>query len=153
MHKVLIQVEKIRSCVRQLNDLMVEYYEKTEAKEGVPPTDMDWEQATDLESQDKFILITARDALTGIIVGYVTYYVGTSPAYKTVVYATCGTLAVKVDQRGKGIATQLMAAAEPLLKMYHVKYISHGFRTVYKTEPLFPKLGYRLAELQFIKEL
>lgn len=153
MHKVLIQVERIRSCLNQLKDIVPEYYEKTVAKEHVPPIDRDWEQSIDLEAQDKLILITARDALDGRICGYVTYYIGPHPAYKTVVFATCGTLAVKLDQRGKGIATQLLKAAEPLVKQYHAKYISHGFRTVYKTEPIFPKLGYRLAELQFVKEL
>jgi GNAT superfamily N-acetyltransferase len=153
MHKVLIQVERLRACRLQLNAIIVEYYEKTVASEGVPPVDMAWELFSELEDKEGFILITARDTLTGIIVGFVTYYVGPHPHHKTVVFATCGTLAVKLSERGKGIAHQLLDAAEPLLRMHHVKYISHGYRSVYNADPIFTKHGYKLAELQFVKEL
>jgi GNAT superfamily N-acetyltransferase len=148
-----IQVERLRGCIRQLNAIIVEYYEKTVASEGVPPVDMAWELFTELEDKDGFILITARDPYDGQIKGFVTYYVGPHPHHKTVVFATCGTLAVKLSERGKGIATQLLKAAEQLLRMYNVKYISHGYRSVYNTEPIFTKHGYKLAELQFVKEL
>jgi GNAT superfamily N-acetyltransferase len=148
-----IQVERLRGCINQLNAIIVEYYAKTAASEGVPPVDMAWELFTELEDRDGFILITARDPFNGIIKGFVTYYVGPHPHHKTVTFATCGTLAVKVSERSKGIASQLLKAAEPLLKMHHVKYISHGYRTVYNKEPIFSKHGYKLAEYQFVKEL
>lgn len=148
---VNIQTERLRGCVNQLNAIIVEYYAETEAKEGVPPLDMDWELYTSMEEHDKFILITARDEHDGRIVGFVTYYLGFHPHYKTVMFATCGTLAVKINHRGEGIAGKLLTAAVPLLKLHDVKYITHGHRSVYDVEPIFTKHGFKLTELQFTK--
>ena len=66
-------------------------------------------------------------------------------------YAVCNTLATKVGHRGKGIGTKLVKAAESYLKLYHVHRIIHGYRTVYGTEPLFPKLGFKLIEQLYVK--
>lgn len=148
-----IQVERLRDCVNQLNAIIVEYYVETEADQGVPPLEMDWELYSGLEDNNKAIFITARDEYDGRILGFVSYYINTHPHHKTTVFATCGTLAVKLSERSKGIAHKLLDAAEPLLKMYGVKMISHGYRTVYNKQPIFSKHGYKLVEYQFMKEI
>jgi hypothetical protein len=47
----------------------------------------------------------------------------------------------------------MMEFAEPILKKRGANYVTHQFRTCYDTEPLFPKLGYRLIEHGYLKEL
>ncbi len=128
---------------------MHEYYEKTVARERVPPLDFDWEHYLTAEQMNKFVLIVARDDET--LAGFVTYYVSTHPQYKTTMYAMCNTLAVALKYRGQGIASKLVKAAEPYLKLYNAKYMVHGFRTVYDVEPLFQKLGFELSEKMYQK--
>jgi GNAT superfamily N-acetyltransferase len=70
-----------------------------------------------------------------------------------VVCAACDILAVDVDARGQGIARALMEFAEPILRERGVKIVTHQFRVIYDVEPLFPKLGYRLAEQGYMKEI
>ena len=134
-----------------MDDLIHEYYEKTEAKFGVPPLNFDWDFYLNAEAMNKFVLIVARDAEE--FMGFVTYYVSLHPQYKTTMYAVCNTLAVKLKYRGQGVASKLVKAAEPYLKLYNVKYMVHGFRTVYDVEPLFQKLGFELSEKMYQKVL
>lgn len=130
---------------------MHEYYEKTVAREGVPPLDFDWAFYLSLEAMNKFVLIVARDDEK--LVGFVTYSVTLHPQYKTTMYAICNTLAVKIGYRGQGIASKLVKAAEPYLKLYNVKRMVHGFRTVYDKTPLFEKAGFTLIEKHYEKVL
>jgi len=146
-----IQVEPLKKCSHLLNAIVVEYYEKTIAHEFMPPLDMDWDQMAKLEAQDKFVVVTYRDH--DKLHGFVTYFINLHPFHKTTIFASCGTLAVKLEHRGKGIAKKLLHAAEPLLKMYDVKMIIHGYRTLYNVEPIFPKHGYTLTEMQYMKAI
>jgi GNAT superfamily N-acetyltransferase len=132
-----------------MDAILAEYFAATAAKVGIPALDMDWDFYAEAAQQGKFILITARE--NEELVGFVTYYVNNHPHHKTVMYAACDILAVKMAHRGKGIGTQLVKAAEPLLKMFYVKRIVHASRTVYDVEPLFPKLGYSLVERSYMK--
>lgn len=132
-----------------MDAIMHEYYEKTVARAGVPPLDFDWEAYIKIEAENKLVLIVARDAEE--LMGFAMYYVALHPQYKTTVYGICNTLAVKLKYRGQGVATKLVRAAEPYLKLYNVKYMVHGFRAVYDVEPLFQKLGFELAEKMYQK--
>ena len=146
-----IQVEPLKKVSHLLNAIIVEYYEKTDAQGNMPPLAMNWDEAAKLEAKDMFIVITNRDH--DKLTGFVTYYIGPHPHHKNTIFASCGTLAVKVEHRGKGIAGRLLKAAEPLLKMYDVKMIIHGYRTLYKTKPIFKAHGYELTELQYMKAI
>lgn len=128
---------------------MHDYYAATEASRGVPPLDFDWDFYMQLWVNDNLTLITARE--NEDLLGFVMYIVMFHPQYKTVLFATCNTLAVKPERRGMGIASKLVRAAEPFLKMQGVKRVLHGARAVYDVEPLFPKLGFELHERYYSK--
>lgn len=134
-----------------MSAILLDYFKQTVAKEGIPPLDMDWDFYIESAKQDKFVLITARE--NEELVGFVTYYVNNHPHHKTVMFACCDILAVKLGHRGKGIGTKLVTAAEPLLKMFYVKRVVHASRTVYDVEPLFPKLGFTLVEHNYMKAI
>lgn len=148
---MIIRSEALKPNIRDMDAIMHEYYEKTVAKHSVPPLDFDWDHYLTAEANNKFVLIVARDAEE--LIGFATYYVSVHPQYKTTMYAFCNTLAVKLKYRGQGVASKLVKAAEPYLKLYNVKYMVHGFRTVYDVEPLFQKLGFELYEKMYQKVL
>ena len=129
--------------------IMEEYYEKTNASTGVPKLDFDWDYYMGLWLQDSLVLITARE--DDELIGFSMYIVRFHPQYKTVLFATCNTLAVKLGHRGKGVATRLVKASESFLRLHNVKYMLHGFRAVYDAEPLFTKLGFELSEQYYMK--
>jgi GNAT superfamily N-acetyltransferase len=130
--------------------IMEEYYEKTSASKGVPKLDFDWDFYMGLWLTDSLVLITARE--NEELIGFSMYIVKFHPQYKTTLFATCNTLAVKLGYRGRGVATKLVKASESYLKMCNVKYMIHGFRAVYDAEPLFKKLGFELSE-QFYQKV
>ena len=146
-----IQVEPLKQCVVEMSAILLGYWKTTEAAVGVPPLDMDWDYYAAQEAAQQLVLITAREDKE--MVGFVMYIVMMHPHHKTVRYALCDILAVKLGYRNVGIGAKLVTAAEPLLKQYYVKRMLHGFRTVYDTEPLFPKLGYTLFEQNYMKAI
>ena len=148
-----IQVEKFRNCMKQMNEIIEEYFAKTVGGDGMPPLDMAWEVFTELEASDKMILITARNESDNKLLAFVTYYLLFNQNHKTIPMAACGTLATRLDYRGQGIAGKLLHTAEAVLRMYDVKQIVHGHRSVYDVEPVFTKHGYKAIEVMYMKEL
>jgi GNAT superfamily N-acetyltransferase len=146
-----IQVEPLKKCVVEMSAILLEYWKATEAHEGMPPLDMNWEYYTEQEAAQQFVLITARVGADKELIGFAMYIVIMHPHHKTVRFAICDILAVKLGYRDVGIGSKLVKAAEPLLKMYYVKQIVHQCRTVYDVEPLFPKLGFTLIEQSYMK--
>jgi len=147
-----IQCENLRPCIPEVDALIKDYYATTIASKGVPPVDFDWDFYMNLQMEDKLTLITARDDERNLL-GFAMYIVMFHPQYKTTMYATCNTLAVKPECRGQGIGSKLVKASEAFLKMNSVKYMMHGYRAVYEAEPLFKKLGFTLTEQFYVKEL
>lgn len=148
---MIIRSEPLKPNINAMNAIMVEYFANTVGHKDTPPLDYDWPFYLQAEADGKYVLITARE--NDELIGYVDYYVNTHPHHKTVMFASCNTLATKLGHRGKGVGTKLVKAAEPLLQLYNVDCIVHGYRTVYDTEPLFPKLGFKLIEQIYVKVL
>jgi GNAT superfamily N-acetyltransferase len=133
--------------------IVVDYYEKTEAGKGVPTFDVDWEYYLNMEVTNKLVLITARDEANDELIGFDMYLIAPHPHHKTVMFAFCDTLAVKLGHRHKGVGKKLVQAAESYLKLFYVKRVVHGFRAVYDAKPLFPSIGYTLLDSNYVKVL
>lgn len=148
-----VWLESVQECYQELDELLHDYFAKTVAKEGLPPLRMNWPVYVTLNKRHDLLLFTARDDDRDALCGFVMYHVHPHLHHMGVVNAACDILAVGVDHRGKGVAKQLMAEAEPVLKDRGAHYVTHQFRTCYDVEPLFPKLGYRLVEQGYLKEI
>ena len=145
-------MEPLSRAVSEMNDLILGYYADTNAQEGIPPLRMDWAFFAALEKQDKLVIITAREH--NVLLGFAMYMVVAHPQHGGMLSAMCNTLAVTTSQRGKGIGTQLVEAALSYFKATgSVKLIFHGHRSIYKVEPLFPKLGFHAVETNYMKVL
>lgn len=147
-----IETEELDGCYKEMDALLLDYFAKTIAKEGLPPLNMNWMAYIHLSNSGSLVLITARDDRRKLV-GFIMYLVHPHLHHVGVVNAACDIIAVAIEARGKGIARAMMKVAEPILKERGAKFITHQFRTCYDTEPLFPRLGYRLIEQSYLKEL
>jgi len=143
------QVESLVECYMECDALMHDYYEKTNAHEGVPPLAFNWPHYLALDHQHMLLLVTARNGSQ--LAGFVLYIIAPHPQYKPTIWAVCNTLAVSPSFRSMGVARSLMATAEPMLRDRKCERVLHGFRHIYNTEPLFPKLGYEPFETMYSK--
>ena len=144
--------EIMRQAWNEMDALLADYFLRTVAKEGLPPLDMNWRAYIALDQRGDLALCTARGDDDELL-GFVMYLVHPHLHHIGTINASCDILAVHVDARGKGIARGLMDYAEPILRIKGAHYITHQFRTCYDVEPLFPKVGYRLIEQGYLKEL
>jgi GNAT superfamily N-acetyltransferase len=136
----------------EMERLTKAYYEATEAATDMPPLDFDWDTFLALQDRGMLVLVTARDE--DILVGF-NLYVLHRHLHHAVWVASCDGLSVDHNYRGRGIAKSLMLHAEPILRNYRVNMVTHNFRTCYPedTSPLFPKLGYKIIQQTYMKEL
>lgn len=128
-------------------------YQSAEIKGHMPPIDTDWDVIQRIEDSGMLVAVGAVDDDTGTMLGYAIYFVFEHAHHRGVLFGACDIIAVSPAHRDKGIATRLIEAAEPLLRGYGARYMTHGFRHVYKTPPLFEKLGFTAEETTYIKEL
>jgi len=147
-----IAKEDLIDTVMDLDALIRDYFARTKAQDGIPPLRMNWKFYTDLAVANRLALFTARDD-TDALVGFAMYILGNHPQHAGMPYAMCNTLAVDVSHRNQGIGTLLVEAALAHFKGTDIKMVMHGYRTIYDTEPLFPKLGFDLMEHIYMKVL
>ena len=140
----------VRDVYQELDDLMHDYYKRSAASEDVPPLNFNWRAYIQLNDSGSLKLFTAR---TDKLLGFALYHVHEHLHHIGSVNAACDTLAVHVDARRHGVGRKLMEFAEPVLRSLGVTHITHQFRTCYTAKPLFPKLGYKLIEYGYLKEL
>jgi predicted N-acetyltransferase YhbS len=147
-----VMFETLRFGEGEFDALIKGYYADTNAQEGITPLQMVWAFFRNLEAQDRLVIIGAREGAE--LLGFVMYMIVDHPQHGGMKHAMCNTLAVATKHRGKGIGSTLVEAAEVYFKTTkRVEVITHGFRPIYKVEPLFPKLGYYLAEQLYMKVL
>lgn len=146
-----LKEERLHTCVKEVAALIDDYYARTNAQEGIPKLQMHWKFFTDLEKKKRLALYTARDE--GKLIGVGMYLLYLHPQHFGMLSAICNTLGVNPDYRGKGVGTKIVQFAEIGLRDRGVKMVVHGYRTIYKTEPLFPKLGFVETERMYTKVL
>lgn len=147
---MLVREEYVREAYQELDDLLHDYFRRSVASEDIPPLDMNWRAYMQLSNSGNLKLYTARQ---DNLVGFVMYHIHPHLHHVGTTNAACDILAVHYDARGHGIGRALLEYAEPKLKELGVQYVTHQFRTCYKDEPLFPKLGYRLIEMGYLKDI
>lgn len=146
-------LEPVITAYRELDVLLKDYFARTVAKEGLPELRMNWKVYAELSFQGNLALFTARADDGKKLYGFVMYHIQPHLHHMGTIVAACDIIAVDLDERGQGIATKLMAFAEPVLKERGATLITHMSRSCYDVEPLFPKLGFKPLEQAYIKEL
>lgn len=146
-----IRRERLPACINDLDKLLLDYFERTNAQEGQPKLDMNWAQLMGLDDRGHLCIFTARD--NGRLRGFGMYVMMKHLHHATTKWAMCDILAVDPDVRGTGVATQIVEHAAKKLKHMNVDYMVHGYRTIYDVKPLFPKLGFTLIEHSYMKAL
>lgn len=135
----------------ELDELLHDYFERTNAQEGQPKLDMNWRAIQELERNDKLCIFCAR--IEDKLVGFAMYVLMKHLHHASTLWALCDILAVNPDERGKGIASAIVKHAENKFRYSGVDMMVHGYRTIYDTEPLFGKLGFTCREHVYMKAL
>jgi GNAT superfamily N-acetyltransferase len=146
-----MQEEDVSVVYEELDELVREYYASTVASEDVPPINFDWPVYCSLQHVGMLKLFIAYEG--NELAGFLMYQIAPHLHHRGTLNALCDTLAVRPQHRSKGIGRALMKFAEPVLEELGVDCITHQFRTCYEDTPLFPKLGYKLIEYGYLKEL
>jgi GNAT superfamily N-acetyltransferase len=145
-----IKEEQVRDVYGELDELMLDYYKRSPAAEDVPPLNFNWRAYIQLNNEGHVKLFTAR---TDKLLGFVLYHIHEHLHHIGSLNAACDTLAVHMEARRHGVGRKLMEYAEPVLRGLGATHVTHQFRTCYTAKPLFPKLGYKLIEYGYMKEL
>jgi GNAT superfamily N-acetyltransferase len=150
--KITYQQEFIPDFFEDFIALIARYYEDAAIRDGLPMPDMDREQYEQRHAANSIVIITARNEANTLI-GCAVYMLGHHPHYKGQLWAFCGTLAVHPDHRRKRIGSTMVEAAMHKLRDRGVRFVTNNHRVVYNVAPLFPKLGFKLMEYSYVKEL
>jgi GNAT superfamily N-acetyltransferase len=143
--------EFLRDGHEEFDALIHHYYAVTDASKDVPPLCFDWSFYLMLEDTGKLVTFTVR---TDQLDGFAQYFVVQNVKHPSMLLAACDTLAVRPEMRGHGIGRQLVEFATGELKALGCTHMTHGFRMTYRDEvPLFEKIGFRLYEKVYMKEL
>ena len=146
------QVELTDKLQHEMHTLVREYYDATEAKQGLPPYNFNWLLYRKLQESGALYVLEARHR-GGSLMGFALYIVGDHPHHKGWRIAECDTLAVAYTARGAGIGKRLCKLGMDVLKNDNIHAVAHKFRTCYDTKPLFADLGFTCVEHVYVKEL
>lgn len=136
----------------ELHTLFRAYYATTPAHTNQPPYDFNWPVFRAVQNAGMLCITTARDS-EDTLCGAALYIVTEHLHHKNWIIAECDTLAVDHAKRNQGIARNLYQFTEALLKERGVSLVINRFRVCYDVQPLFPKLGFRLAEQVYMKDI
>ena len=147
-----ITLEHVDDVHQEIDALIHEYYKDKRLLDGLPEIDMNWQHYMQLHRSNALLIVTCRGD-DGALDGVGMYVLTEHPHYNGLLFGLCDTLAVHPARRRLGIGRTIVKAAEVLLHDRGARYMTQGSRTVYEEEPLFPRLGFRVSEHTYIKEL
>jgi GNAT superfamily N-acetyltransferase len=134
----------------EFDALMHRYYSTTIAHQDVPPLSFDWRLYRGFEDSGCLALYTARDTQLD---GFAMYVIAQHPKYPSMLLASADTLAVRPEARGQGLGRRLVEYAADELRALGCTHMTHNYRMIYDTVPLFEKLGFKLYEKVYMKDL
>lgn len=137
--------------MEQANAILREMYETTVASSDIPNYAFDWERYKQVQQAGMLLLTTAR--FENMLVGFALYLVVDHPHHNGTRSAECDAIAISVALRGNQIGRSLIDFSTDYLRGMNVKFVTHRYRTCYNAEPIFPKLGFRLIEHVYMKDL
>jgi GNAT superfamily N-acetyltransferase len=140
-----------REFTMQADALLREMYAHSVASSDIPPYDFDWRKYRSVQDAGMLMLATAR--YEEMLVGFALYLIVDHPHHIGTRSAECDAIAINMGLRGNGIGQQLIDYALDQLRAIDTKFVTHRFRTCYDAEPIFPKLGFRLIEHVYMKDL
>lgn len=142
--------EYLRDGHEEFDAMMHDYYTRTIAHQDVPDLGFNWPLYKSFENTGKLVLYSARDQE---LCGFAMYIIGQHPKYPSMFLASCDTLAVLPEARGQGLGKRLVEYASDGLRVLGCTHMSHNYRMIYDTVPLFEKIGFTLYEKVYMKEL
>lgn len=135
----------------QADAILREMYDTTVASTNIPKYAFDWKRYWQVQQAGMLMLTTAR--YEGMLIGFAIYLIVDHPHHHGTKSAECDAIAISVTLRGNQIGRSLIDFSMDYLRGIGVKFVTHRYRTCYNAEPIFPKLGFRLIEHVYMKDL
>lgn len=149
---VSIELEQITpDLCDEIDTYLEEQYDHSVASTDIPRYDHDWMTYRDLQAMGLLVVVVAR--IDGSLAGYTMYTLTPMLHHKSINIAICDGVVTCMQHRGKGIGRKLVEFAMAECKRRGANRIVNHYRVCYDTEPLFPKLGFKLIEHVYMKEL
>src|SRR5215469_1456361 len=154
---MIIEQGTIRDHGRQCGYIVEDYFTRTIASQGMVPLNFKWNMYEALENAKACKLFIAHYAwgqmAYGLIHGFALYIVQPHLHHDNQMVAQCDMIGVRPQSRNRGIGKALIEHATEALRKDGVTHMVHHHRVIYDTKPLFAKLGFKLEELGYVKEL
>jgi GNAT superfamily N-acetyltransferase len=137
--------------IEEADALLREMYTTTVASTDIPEYAFNWSKYRNAQHSNIVMLTTAR--YEEMLVGFALYLVVEHPHHVGTKIGECDAIAINVGLRKNGIGKQLIDFSLDMLRMAGAKFVTHRYRLCYGVEPIFPKLGFRLIEHVYMKDL
>lgn len=147
---VAIEPLRVETCI-DIDAYLVGQYTATPAHTDLPAYDHDWTAYMSMQAQDMTVFVTARE--DGKLVGYAMYVITPMLHHCKYLMAVCDALVTWYTHRGQGIGRLLYEVAEKECIDRGANRIVNHHRLCYGAEPIFPKLGFKLIEHVYMKEV
>lgn len=145
-----IVIGSVAHDAEDMEALVRDYYARTIASQNMKPLKFKWHVYQVLENSGLCKLFTAREE--GMLIGFALYAVH-EHLHHDFIQAECTLLAVRPENRSHGIGKKLVQYAEHWFKEHGVSHMVHHYRVLYHTTPLFERLGFKLEDVSYVKEL
>lgn len=146
-----IDTGSITQDAEDADALVKDYYKRTIADTNMRPLRIRWGVYKELEHASCCKLFTARE--DDKLFGFSLYIIQNHLHHEGQCVAHCTIIGVRPEKRRIGIGRLLIEFAEIRLKHCGVTHMVHHHRAIYRVTPLFERMGFRLEELGYVKEL
>ena len=144
--------ENLSDVIEEYGAFVYDYWHATPNNDGLDPLDFDWSTYRRMDEVGMLHLTIGRSEHNEMIAAAL-YIVHPDLKRRNWKIAHCDTFAVARTLRGNGIGRKLYEASEPALIALGVDEIVNGYREVYKTQPLFERLGFTCVERLYSKRI
>lgn len=142
-----IEVESVCDVMLDGQKLMEAYYKHAPSK-----IEIDWEGYRRFEQHRLSVIVVAREKAK--MIGMVVYLLHSHLHHPDQRVASCTILGVHPDHQHKGVGEAMIEAALDELKLRSVTHVLHHHDVFYTdVVPLFGKIGFKLVEYAYVKEL
>lgn len=148
---IVFAAERLNRSTQPPAWMLHDHYVENAPLKDTLKLDPDWSRYFEAQEKGEFLWVTARQA--GSIVGYMAVFLHPHPHYKGTIVAVDDVHYLMPVHRGNGNGKALIAFAEKAAFERGARVFSMRTKAEQSHGPLFEKLGYRLVDLVYVKEL
>jgi hypothetical protein len=140
MKPLKLQIEPLYNIITEVQDLLMQHYEELTLNKQYIKLKPIWNRYFELESQNKFITITAR--IDNELVGYSGFFLDNHIHYGELKVATNDVLFLRKDARQGTTGIKLLKYSEKVMKELGANKITWHIKYGNDIRPILHRMGY-----------